>query len=27
MKVYAGSEHPHEAQSPEPLRLERKVIV
>jgi len=25
MKVYAGPEHPHEAQSPEPLRLERKV--
>ena len=26
MKVYAGPNHPHEAQSPEPLRLERKVI-
>ena len=25
MKVYAGPEHPHEAQNPEPLRLERKV--
>lgn len=24
MKVYAGPAHPHEAQSPEPLRLERK---
>lgn len=23
LKVYAGPEHPHEAQSPEPLRLER----
>lgn len=27
MKVYAGPQHPHEAQSPEPLRLERKVTV
>lgn len=26
MKVYAGPEHPHGAQDPEPLRLERKVI-
>lgn len=25
MKVYAGPEHPHGAQDPEPLRLERKV--
>lgn len=23
LKIYAGPEHPHEAQSPEPLRLER----
>jgi len=25
LRVYAGAEHPHEAQNPEPLRLERKV--
>ena len=25
LKVYASPDHPHEAQSPEPLRLERKV--
>ena len=24
LKIYAGSEHPHAAQSPEPLRLERR---
>ena len=24
LKVYAGPEHPHEAQSPEPLKLEEK---
>src|SRR5436189_3268465 len=24
LKIYAGPEHPHEAQSPEPLKLERQ---
>jgi large subunit ribosomal protein L13 len=24
LKIYAGPEHPHEAQGPEPLKLENK---
>jgi large subunit ribosomal protein L13 len=27
LKVYAGPEHPHEAQNPQPLRIERKAEV
>lgn len=27
LKIYAGPEHPHEAQSPEPLRLTRRAEV
>lgn len=27
LKIYAGPEHPHQAQSPEPLRLTRKAEV
>ena len=27
LKIYAGPEHPHEAQSPKPLRIERKAQV
>jgi large subunit ribosomal protein L13 len=27
MKIYAGPEHPHEAQNPQPLRIERKAQV
>jgi len=27
LKVYAGPEHPHEAQNPQPLRIERKAKV
>lgn len=27
LKIYAGPEHPHEAQNPKPLRIERKAEV
>ena len=27
LKIYAGPEHPHEAQNPKPLRIERKAKV
>ena len=27
LKIYAGPEHPHEAQNPQPLRIERKAQV
>ena len=27
LKIYAGPEHPHEAQNPQPLRIERKAKV
>jgi len=26
LKIYAGPDHPHEAQRPQPLRLERKAV-
>ena len=27
LKIYAGPEHPHDAQNPQPLRIERKAEV